>query len=316
MDEANSGFVVEDEIIPGVSAEFTDVQILILREYQFLARASRYGRLWLLKGLRHDIPKSALRQRQLLKEFEIHSLLSHPGIVNVFGMEEVKGLGRCIVMEWIEGTTLEEELKKSIPASECRRLLVEIVEAVAYLHSKGIVHRDLKPSNIMVRRNGRRAVLIDFGLADTDAYTLLKAPAGTKGYISERQQQATTPYTGDDVYSLGIIMRRLCPVFSRIAKHCTDSRKTYYRQAADLLPVLRRRIRRKKRMAGSMAVAALVAISSILLVHHADQRSTIADLKQQVAVMALENQHQQQDLRLLTDSIQAVTDSVLSLSLS
>ena len=59
---------------------------------------------------------------------------------------------------------------------ERRRVALEIVKAVEYIHSLQVVHRDLKPSNIMVTRTGRQVKLIDFGIADTDSFTIFKQP--------------------------------------------------------------------------------------------------------------------------------------------
>ena len=128
--------------------------------------------------------------------------LQHPLVVSVYSLEEVSGLGLCIVMEWIDGMTLGEWLKKKDNTLSQRRYMADMLsEALAYIHSRQTQHRDLKPSNIMVTHNGLHMKLIDFGLSDTDSHAILKAPAGTEGYMA--------PDGPSDIYSLGCILREL-----------------------------------------------------------------------------------------------------------
>lgn len=309
MTDLNSGFLKDGEMIAALSSSFSDIEIIALRDTHFLAGASRYGRRWLLKGLRKEYAACSLPQQQLLKEFEILSSLSHPGIVNFAGMEEVEGYGRCIVMEWIEGPTLEEALHAGqLSRKDRHRILFEIVEAVAYLHSKGVVHRDLKPSNIMLRQNGGKAVVIDFGLADTDAYTVLKIPAGTPGYISERQQQATKPYTGDDVYAIGVVMQTLYPEYRSIIRHCTDNADKCYRDASVLLRVLRYRSHRNRRMAVILLSATVISAIFLLVNHNHNLRLSVSELEEQVDSLILDHRQDQHEQKLLSDSIEILSN--------
>ena len=279
----NSGFLSDTDVIAEMTSTFADVEVVSRGTSFFTARATRYGRRWILKGINPESADDVLARQQLLKEFEILSSLSHPSIVRFSGIEEVDGLGVCIIMEWIEGPTLEEVLKQGIfSRNDRRRLMLEIVEAVAYLHSKGVVHRDLKPSNIMVRQNGLSAVIIDFGLADTDAFTVVKYPAGTKGYVSERQQQADTPDTSDDVYSLGVVMSSLYPEYGSIVRRCKSRLGKRYANASKLLHAFRRRSRLGRRIVySSVAVAALCVIAT-LSYHNMGLRSSVDNLDGQL----------------------------------
>lgn len=280
----NSGFLSDTDVIAEMTSTFADVEVVSRGTSFFTARATRYGRRWILKGINPESADDVLARQQLLKEFEILSSLSHPSIVRFSGIEEVDGLGVCIIMEWIEGPTLEEVLKQGIfSRNDRRRLMLEIVEAVAYLHSKGVVHRDLKPSNIMVRQNGLSAVIIDFGLADTDAFTVVKYPAGTKGYVSERQQQADTPDTSDDVYSLGVVMSSLYPEYGAIVRRCKSRFGKRYANASKLLQAFRRRSRLGRRIIySSVAVAALCVIAT-LSYHNMGLRSSVDNLDGQLS---------------------------------
>lgn len=280
----NSGFLSDTDVIAEMTSTFADVEVVSRGSSFFTARATRYGRRWILKGINPESADDVLARQQLLKEFEILSSLSHPGIVRFSGIEEVDGLGLCIIMEWIEGPTLEEVLKQGVfSRHDRRRLMLEIVEAVAYLHSKGVVHRDLKPSNIMVRQNGLSAVIIDFGLADTDAFTVVKYPAGTKGYVSERQQQADTPDTSDDVYSLGVVMSSLYPEYGAIVRRCKSRFGKRYANASKLLQAFRRRSRLGRRIIYASVAAAAICVIATLSYHNLGLRSSVDNLDGQLS---------------------------------
>ena len=199
-EEPTSGFVRPDEILK--SDRFTVFSTVPSRGYNLLVRAKRHGRWWMLKGLKESYRNDAVYQVLLQKEYEITSQLQHPMIVSVFSLEEVEGLGLCIVMEWIEGLTLKEWLAQGNHSRKQRRHVADmLLEALAYVQSRQTQHRDLKPSNILITHNGQYLKLIDFGLSDTDSHAILKAPAGTEGYMA--------PDGPSDIYSLGRILREL-----------------------------------------------------------------------------------------------------------
>ena len=172
----------------GIDRVFTDVEIQSTSEVNIVAKVKRYGRWWLLKGLAKEKAQETAYQQRLRKELELMMPLQHQNIVSSVGLERVEGLGECIVMEYVDGMTLKEWIATSPELSRKRRIAKELIDAVGYLHSKGIVHRALKPENILITRNGEHLKLIDFGLADSDSYAILKQPAGTTGYISPQQK--------------------------------------------------------------------------------------------------------------------------------
>ena len=199
-EEPTSGFVRPDEILK--SDRFTVFSVVPSRGYNLLVRAKRHGRWWMLKGLKEQYRQDTVYQVLLQKEYEITSQLQHPMIVSVFSLEEVEGFGPCIVMEWIEGQTLKEWLAQGKHSRKQRRHVADmLMEALAYVQSRQTQHRDLKPSNILITHNGQYLKLIDFGLSDTDSHAILKAPAGTDGYMA--------PDGPSDIYSLGCILREL-----------------------------------------------------------------------------------------------------------
>ena len=219
--EPTSAFIKPDNVIQ--TAQFTDFSTVPSNGYNLLIRAKRNGRWWLLKGLKEQYRQDTVYQVLLQKEYEITSQLQHPMVVSVFSLEEVEGLGLCIVMEWIEGQTLKEWLAGGRHTRKQRRHVADmLMEALAYVQSRQTQHRDLKPSNIMLTNDGQHLKLIDFGLSDTDSHTILKAAAGTEGYMA--------PDGSSDIYSLGCILRELrIGWLSRmvIRKCCASSNQRY-----------------------------------------------------------------------------------------
>ena len=199
-DEPTSGFVKPDEILK--TDRFTDFSVVPSRGYSLLVRAKRHGRWWMLKGLKEQYRQDTVYQVLLQKEYEITCQLQHPMVVSVASLEEVEELGLCIVMEWIDGVTLKDWLANGKHTGKQRRHVADLLlEAMMYVHNRQTQHRDLKPSNIMLTHDALHLKLIDFGLSDTDNYAILKAPAGTEGYMA--------PEGPSDIYSIGCILREL-----------------------------------------------------------------------------------------------------------
>src|SRR5438067_6617424 len=87
---------------------------------------------------------------------EAHLLasLNHPNIAHIYGLEE-SGETRCIVMELVEGETLQARITRGpIPIEEFLTIAKQIAEALEAAHEKGVVHRDLKPGNVMITSDG------------------------------------------------------------------------------------------------------------------------------------------------------------------
>lgn len=264
LDSSASGYILDS--FEGISQTFTDVENLSTSEVNVVAKAKRYGRWWLLKGLRKEVAAEAGYQQRLRKEFEILMQLQHPNVVAAYGMEEVEGLGRCIVMEYVDGPTLKEWLTEKSTRRIRFRVMQEITDAVSYLHTKGIVHRDLKPTNIIVTGNGGHVKLIDFGLADTDSHAILKQPAGTPDYMSPEQRQTAVADTRNDIYSLGVIMQQmeLGWRYQYIVKRCLKPIERRYQQMAELQQAIRSTNRRIRNIA--VWLGALLILALILLV--------------------------------------------------
>ena len=155
--------------IENFSSDWSDITLLQQRRQNTICTAKRYGKRYLLKAISPEY--QSLTDIRLLqeKEFSFGISLSHPNIAETYSLEDVPELGRCIVMEYVDGMTLAEWLSTSPFRAQRERALTQLLEVLEYIHSLQLVHNDLKSSNILITRNGQNVKLIDFGLSDTDS---------------------------------------------------------------------------------------------------------------------------------------------------
>ena len=130
----------------------------------YRARDTKLGRDVAIKTLPDAFANDSARLQRFQREAQVLASLNHPNIAQIYGLEESEKT-RCIVMELVEGETLQERLKRGpIPVDEALPIAKQIAEALEAAHEKGIIHRDLKPANIKLSSGGKVKVL-DFGLA-------------------------------------------------------------------------------------------------------------------------------------------------------
>jgi len=172
-----------------------------------------------VKILRDARPEERGRIRRFYQEARLISALDHPNIVRIyeFGLDPVYRVP-YIVMEKVEGATLQQAVHTEGPLSERRaaRLFTQIVRALIEAHRKGVLHRDLKPRNVMVRRlpeGGEHLTVLDFGLAkfieDDQLGPPLTAPGrtvGTPGFMSPEQVLGRPLDFRSDLYGLGCML--------------------------------------------------------------------------------------------------------------
>jgi hypothetical protein len=152
---------------------------------------------------------------RVLREAQAAARLNHPGIVTLYelGSEDGRAL---LVSELVEGTTLAELPQGGgLSDREAAEFAVDICEALAHAHERGVIHRDVKPQNIIVRADdgvGRRAKLMDFGIASVAGAPPLTAPGevvGTLAYMAPEQAEGEWAGPPADTYSLALTLYEL-----------------------------------------------------------------------------------------------------------
>lgn len=150
------------------SKEWMGITCLQVRSRNALYVATRYGRRFLLKAIKKEYQGFTNYQVLHDKEFRLGVSLNHPHIAATYALEEVSGIGLCIVQEYVEGVTLGEWLKKDPSFAARKRVLLQLLDALQYIHSLQLVHHDLKLGNVMITTNAENVKLVDFGLSTTD----------------------------------------------------------------------------------------------------------------------------------------------------
>ncbi len=159
------------------------------------------------------LPPHHARDQVFVKRFvqEARSVarLTHPNIVQIhdFSSEEEGNL-TYIVMEYVDGGTLKERLKRVLPVPEAAGYIIQAAEGLNCAHRNGIIHRDVKPANMLLRRDGH-LLLSDFGIAKilegTTNLTRVGTGIGTPQYMSPEQGTGLPVNRQSDIYSLGIV---------------------------------------------------------------------------------------------------------------
>ena len=293
MDISDSGFISP----AAFSADWQDIALLQQRNHNCLYTASRYGKRYVLKGLSAD--SQSLTDMLLLqqKEFSLGITLSHPNIAETYSLEPVEGCGRCIVMEYVDGITLAEWLATSPSHAARQRAMMQLLDALEYIHSLQLVHHDLKSSNILITRNGQNVKLIDFGLSELDT---------------------TNPQNDiqHDIQKFGQMLQLLFPArYKRLRQQCQNGQ--FANMAAIRLSIEKRQ-HRQKYIPYIIAIIILI-ISTLLSVHtyriyqeseHMAQVANEYAQKQQREQEMIEQIHRLVDLE--TEKLQHIADNAIS----
>ena len=165
-----------------------------------------------IKVLRGDLANDEKFVRRFQREALSASSLSHPNIVAMYDVGEDNGL-YYIVMEYVEGMTLKQLLKKrgSLTLSEAIDIMLQLTDGMAHAHDSYIVHRDLKPQNIMIESDGQIKIT-DFGIAmalNSTQLTQTNSVMGSVHYLPPEQAAGKGATIKSDIYSMGIIFYEL-----------------------------------------------------------------------------------------------------------
>lgn len=145
---------------------------------------------------------------RFMREIQVQASLNHPHIAAVHTALRFQNQ-LVMVMELVEGSTLDARLSQSPPGLELGlRYVSQLLEALSYAHSRGVVHRDIKPSNVMITPQDS-VKLMDFGIARAASRERLTQPGiaiGSAAYMAPEQVKGAAPDPRSDLYSAGVTL--------------------------------------------------------------------------------------------------------------
>lgn len=169
-----------------------------------MARDRQLGRIVAVKRVKVELARELLAR--FLLEAQFLAKLNHPNLVTIYDIAR-DDEGPYLVMEYVEGESLAERLKRGpIALDEAVRILLEVCEGVVVAHQAGVIHRDIKPHNVILTNNGK-AKLVDFGIARqldaTDGDTNTGQLLGTLDFMAPEQfVSSKTAEKRSDLFSL------------------------------------------------------------------------------------------------------------------
>jgi serine/threonine-protein kinase len=167
----------------------------------------------------------------IIREGRLLAKVRHPGVVTIFDAQQI-GARVGLWMEFVRGRTLEQQLRDDGPCTPAEAVDIgaELCRAVAAVHEAGLLHRDIKAPNV-VRADGGRLVLMDFGIGRELADGSITDLAGTPLYLAP-EIFSGAPATGrTDVYSIGVLLFHvLTGAYPVHATHVSDLRRAHERR--------------------------------------------------------------------------------------
>jgi serine/threonine protein kinase len=219
-----SHFMQQENLYPRQSGNANDLNALIgksLGHFRIVERIGSGGMATVFKAYQPTLdryvaikvlPAYHARDPIFVKRFEQEARsvakLAHPNIVQIHDFGEQDHI-TYIVMEYVDGGTLKDRLKKALPVAEAIDYIIQAAEGLACAHRNGIIHRDVKPANMLLRKDGY-LLLSDFGIAKilegTTQLTRVGTGIGTPQYMSPEQGTGLAVDRRSDIYSLGITL--------------------------------------------------------------------------------------------------------------
>jgi len=195
-------------------------EFIVLGSFGAVYRATdqKLGRTVAIKVLKPDLKEDVeeVARELFQREAQAAGALNHPHIVAVTDVGEESGVV-YLVMEWLEGRTLEHELRqyRRVSLPDTTKILEQITSALHLAHEQNIVHRDIKPSNIHLGLSGEIFVkVLDFGIAKVITLAtnaVASRIAGTFAYMPPEQIEGKIIDARTDIYALGVLVfQMLC----------------------------------------------------------------------------------------------------------
>ena len=182
----------------------------------YLAEQISMARKVALKVLQGNYARDEEFIGRFRREARLAASLNHPYIVTVYDFDQGDDGALFIAMEYIDGKSLTEVIRRDGPLDIGRaaRLGIQITEGLAAAHRSGVIHRDIKPDNIMVvgAEDVEMVKLMDFGIArlrDSGSMSRLTRAGvimGTPAYMAPEQAEGAEVSERTDIYALGIVL--------------------------------------------------------------------------------------------------------------
>ena len=187
----------------------------------YRAKDTRLERIVAVKILPDHLSDRAELRERFEREARTIASLNHPHICTLYDVGHQNGTD-YLVMEYLEGETLAERLKKGpLPLNQVLQYALEISDALDKAHRKGITHRDLKPGNIMLTKSGTK--LLDFGLAklrgpqaavanlsalptEGNSITAQGTIVGTLQFMAPEQLEGKEVDARTDIFAFGVVV--------------------------------------------------------------------------------------------------------------
>ena len=178
----------------------------------YLAMDNMLQRQVAVKALKSD----AAMERESMLRFQTEAVtlakLRHPNITMLYNLVQTNGY-QCMIMEYVEGDTLESLLKSKgiLPVEQVLAIAIRTLDGLKHAHDKGVIHRDMKPSNLMLSTDGEVKIM-DFGIARIaggSRLTRVGQAVGTPQYMSPEQVRGQEGNYASDIYSFGIVLYEL-----------------------------------------------------------------------------------------------------------
>ena len=205
---------------------------LIGGRYQILARIGQGGmgkvykvkhallaRTFALKIISNQVAETDEARELFYREARFASAMSHPNITSVVDFGEDEKVGMFMVMELVEGEALNRLLfrEKQLSSRKACEIVLQLAEALYYIHKQGVVHCDIKTENLLISEqdhDGKRSKsvvkLLDFGLARSlTASRASTSLSGTPHYVAPERIRGEPASPASDVYGVGILLYEL-----------------------------------------------------------------------------------------------------------
>lgn len=221
-------------------------------------------RIVIFKCLKPEFRGDEVHESILRHEYELAHPLKHPGVCDYLAWVRTPELGNCMVLEWVDGCTLAEWAAQGAwDETAAKSIILQLCDALSYIHRKQVLHNDLKPENVMVTSRDTIVKIIDFSLADSPSMTGGHLPAGTEGYSAPEVVSGGEASIQSDIFSLGRIIQEILPsrpdVYDKCLKENPAARFSSVDEVKKVLASGRKTGLKRALLTAFLLVAALTA---------------------------------------------------------